>query len=57
MKAHGHFLILSFLVVILSLALVGCKREPCAGPTPPLVVRDGHPDGDQAANDICGLIP
>jgi RND family efflux transporter MFP subunit len=39
MKAHGHFLLLSVLVVMLGLALAGCKREPPAlAATPPPVV-------------------
>src|SRR5437867_554071 len=44
MKAHGHFLIFSFPVVILSLALAGCKREPPAlAATPPPVVMVSQP--------------
>jgi len=44
MKAHGHFLIFSFPVVILSLALAGCKREPPAlAATPPPVVMVSPP--------------
>src|SRR2546426_133125 len=39
MKAHGHSLILSVLVIILCLALGGCKHEPPAlAATPPPVV-------------------
>ena len=44
MKAHGHFLILSVLVVTLCLALGGCKREPPAlAATPPPVVMVSQP--------------
>ena len=44
MKAHGHFLIFSVPVVILSLALAGCKREPPAlAATPPPVVTVSQP--------------
>src|SRR5438876_1446301 len=44
MKAHGHFLIFSVPVVILSLALAGCKREPPAlAATPPPVVMVSPP--------------
>jgi multidrug efflux pump subunit AcrA (membrane-fusion protein) len=44
MKAQDHRLILSFLVVILSLALGGCKREPPAlAATPPPVVMVSQP--------------
>ena len=44
MKAHGHFLIFSVPVVILSLALAGCKREPPAlAATPPPVVVVSQP--------------
>src|SRR5438093_2667373 len=44
MKAQGHFLIFSVPVVILSLALAGCKREPPAlAATPPPVVMVSQP--------------
>src|SRR5215510_6307438 len=44
MKAQSHFLIFSFPVVILSLALGGCKREPPAlAATPPPVVMVSPP--------------
>src|SRR5438552_9133714 len=44
MKAHGHFLIFSVPVVILSLALAGCKRQPPAlAATPPPVVVVSQP--------------
>src|SRR5437899_5005989 len=44
MKAQGHFLILSVLVVTLCLALLGCKREPPAlAALPPPVVTVSQP--------------
>jgi RND family efflux transporter MFP subunit len=44
MKAHGHFLILSVLVITFCLALGGCKREPPAlAATPPPVVMVSQP--------------
>ena len=44
MKAHGHFLLLSALVVTLCLALGGCKRQPPAlAATPPPVVMVSQP--------------
>jgi len=44
MKAHSHFLLLFVLVVTLSLALGGCKREPPAlAATPPPVVMVSPP--------------
>src|SRR6185503_21319453 len=44
MKAHGHLLLFSVPVVILGLALAGCKREPPAlAATPPPVVMVSQP--------------
>ena len=44
MKAYGHFLIFSVPLLILSLALAGCKREPPAlAATPPPVVMVSQP--------------
>jgi RND family efflux transporter MFP subunit len=44
MRAHDHFLIFSFAVVTLCLALGGCKREPPAiAATPPPVVMVSSP--------------
>jgi RND family efflux transporter MFP subunit len=44
MKAHGHFLILSVLVITFCLALGGCKREPpTLAATPPPVVMVSQP--------------
>src|SRR2546428_6780065 len=44
MKAYGHFLIFSVPLLILSLALAGCKREPPAlAATPTPVVMVSHP--------------
>jgi RND family efflux transporter MFP subunit len=44
MKAQDHFLMFSVLIVILCLALAGCKREPPAlAATPPPVVMVSQP--------------
>jgi len=44
MKAQGHFLILSVLVIPIGLALLGCKREPPAvAAIPPPVVTVSQP--------------